>query len=164
MIGETPPRSAKPAALVGNVLIAVQPCDLLPAATGEGFSKRLFGRLVATAGAGEYRNWRNPLCQIVRGSSLNSEHCAGTREALPRNPAKSLIRRHRHDQAAAIGKTIEPACRWLRAAGIDIDDIGGIERHLRAVAFNHRDICIGRQAGSGARGEAPIIFDSRYPP
>ena len=136
----------------------------MPAATGKGFGKCSFGYLVTAAGAGEYRNWRNPLGKIVRSSSLNSEHCAGTRHALRRNAAKSLIRRHRHDQAAAIGKAIEPACCWPRAAGIDIDDIGGIERHLCAVAFNHRDIRIGRQAGSGARGEASIIFDSGYPP
>src|SRR5207237_1859928 len=134
VIGQAPPRSAKAAALVGNVLCPVQPCDLLPAATGKGFSKCSFGYLVAATGAGEYRNWRNPLGQVVRSSSLNSEHRARTRQALRRNAAESLIRRHRHDQAAGIGKAIEPACRWLGASGIDIDDIGGIERHVRAVA------------------------------
>src|SRR5205085_9789512 len=143
MIGEAPPWSAKPTALVRNVLVPVKPCDLLPAATGKGFGECAFGYLVAAAGAGEYLNWRNPLCQIVRSSSLNSEHRAGIRQALRRNAAKSLIRRHRHDQTAAIGKAIEPECRWPRAAGIDIDDIGDIRmasacRRLRSLRHSHR--------------------------
>ena len=41
-IGEAPSRSAKPATLVGNVLVSIQSCDLLPAATGKGFGKRAF--------------------------------------------------------------------------------------------------------------------------
>ncbi len=42
MIGEAPARSAQPAALVGDVLVSIQSCDLLPAAMGKGFRQRPF--------------------------------------------------------------------------------------------------------------------------
>ena len=60
-IGETPPRSAKPATVVGNLLIAIQASDLLPATFREGFGERALGRLVTVSGAEKDRNRRNPV-------------------------------------------------------------------------------------------------------
>src|ERR1700681_445954 len=126
--GEAPSGSADPAALLGNVFVAVQARDLLPASFGKRFGQRAFGCLVAVSGAGKDRNPRNPSRQIVMTAPLDSKYRAGTRHSLDRLCPKTLIRRHRQDQAPAIGETIEPVLGRPRAAGIDVDDIGLIER------------------------------------
>src|SRR5579871_4945197 len=59
--GETPPRSANPATLLGNVLIAIEARDLLPASLGEGFGQRTLGCLVAVSSTGKDRSPRNPI-------------------------------------------------------------------------------------------------------
>ena len=53
ILGEAPPRSAKPAALLSNVLVSIQSRDLLPAAMREGFGQRSFGHLVAASAQGK---------------------------------------------------------------------------------------------------------------
>src|SRR6476661_8872215 len=60
-VGETPPQSADPATLLGNLLIAIEARDLLPASLGEGLAQRSLGHLVAASGAGKDRNPRNPI-------------------------------------------------------------------------------------------------------
>ncbi len=59
-VGKTPSRSANPATLLGNLLIAIEARDLLPASLGEGVGQRALGHLVAVSGAGKDRNSRNP--------------------------------------------------------------------------------------------------------
>ena len=57
----------------------------------------------------------NPLRQISRLSlNRNRTGIAMRTGAMAQIP----IRRHRHDQAAAIGKAVEPACRRRRADGV----------------------------------------------
>src|SRR6266849_2916171 len=114
-VGEIPSRSAKPATLVGNLLIAVEARDLLPAALGEGFGQRAFRDLVTASGAWKDRNRRNPVRQIIPGPTLDAKHRAGTRHSLHRLCTKALVRRHRQDQAPDIGEAVEPAFGRPRA-------------------------------------------------
>src|SRR5216684_2298961 len=46
--GEAPSRSAHPATLLGNLLIAIEACDLLPASLGEGFRMEQSGGKAGT--------------------------------------------------------------------------------------------------------------------
>ena len=157
-VGEAPSRSAKPATLVGNLLIAVEPRHLLPAALGEGFGQRAFRYLVTASGAGKDRNRRNPVRQIIPGPTLDAKHRAGLRHSLQRLRTKALVRRHRQDQAPAIGEAVEPAFGWPGAAGVDVNDIGFIERNQRAVAFDDFDVWVACEIGFGARSELGFIF------
>jgi hypothetical protein len=60
-VGETPPRSANPATLFGNRLIAIEARDLIPASPGKGLGQRALGHLVAASGTGKDCNRRNPV-------------------------------------------------------------------------------------------------------
>src|SRR5882672_6695762 len=157
-VGETPPRSAKPAALLGNVLISIQPGDLLPLSFREGIGQRTFRLFVTTAFARKDRNRRNPLCEIIASSALDQKHRACPGHAFRRSAAKALPRCHRENQSPAICETIKPALGWSRAAGIDIDDVSLVERHRSAVALHDIDICKGREMGLGPRSQLAIIF------
>src|SRR5712664_3165339 len=157
-VGKAPSRSANPATLLCNLLVAIEPRHLLPAALGEGFGQRAFRDLVTASGAGKDRNRRNPVRQIILGATLDAEHRAGLRHSLQRLRTKALVRRHRQDQAPAIGKAIEPAFGRPRATGIDVDDIGFIEPNQRAVAFDDFDVWVACEIGFGARGEFGFIF------
>jgi hypothetical protein len=161
--GEAPSRSADPAAFFGNVFVAIEPRDLLPASFGKRFGQRAFGCLVAASGAGKDRHGRNPSRKIVKTAPLDPKHRAGTRHLLPRFCPKTLVRRHRQDQASAVGETIEPVLGRPRAAGIDVDDIGLIERHRSAVAFDDFDVWVAGEIGFGARGEFGFVFYSGNP-
>src|SRR6202171_6667429 len=99
-VGETPSRSANPATLLCNLLIAIEPRHFLPAALGEGFGQRAFRRLVTASGAWKDRNRRNPVRQIIPGPALDAKHRAGLRHSLQRLRTKALVRRHRQDQGA----------------------------------------------------------------
>src|SRR6266436_7668715 len=59
-VGEAPFRSTKPAAFLGNLLAAIEACNLLPATLREGRGQRTLRRLVAASGARKDRNRRNP--------------------------------------------------------------------------------------------------------
>ena len=143
---------------VGDLPMAIETRDLLPASLGEGLGQRPLGRLVAASGAGKDRNRRNPARDIILTAPLDSKHRAGTREPFRRHGAKALVRRHRQDQASAIGEAVEPAFGRPRAAGIDVNDIGFIERNQRAFAFDDFDIGVAREIGFGARGEFGFLF------
>jgi hypothetical protein len=52
-VGEASSRSANPATLVGNLLIAIEARDLLPASLGERFGQRTLGHLVAVSAQGK---------------------------------------------------------------------------------------------------------------
>src|SRR5258706_6488508 len=141
-IGEAPTRSADPATLFRNLLIAIQARDLLPASFCKSFGQRAFRHLVAASGAWKDRHGRNPSRKIVATAPLDPEHRAGTRHSLQRLCAKTLIRCHRQDQATAIGEAIEPVLGRPPAAGIDVDDVGCIARNQSAVALDDLDVLI----------------------
>src|ERR1700730_16979921 len=90
-ISEAPSRAANPATLLCNLLIAIEPRDLLPAALGEGFGQRAFRRLVTASGAWKDRNRRNPLRQISPGPAPDAKHRAGLRHSLQRLRTKALV-------------------------------------------------------------------------
>jgi hypothetical protein len=161
--GEAPSGSADPAALFGNVFVAIQARDLLPASFGKSFGQRAFGCLVAVSGAGKDRHGRNPSRKIVMTAPLDPKHRAGTRHLLPRFCPKTLVRRHRQDQTPAISETIEPVLGRPRAAGIDVDDIGLIERNQSPVALDDFDVWVAGEIGFGARGEFGFVFYSGNP-
>jgi hypothetical protein len=96
-------------------------------------------------------------------ATLDSKDSAGARHSLRRNCPKALVGRHRQDQAPAIGEAIEPAFGRPRAAGIDVNDIGCIERNQRAVALDNFDAWVRREIGFGSRREFGIIFYSGKP-
>src|ERR1700682_5997364 len=117
--GEAPTGSADPAALLGNLFVAIQARDLLPASFGKRFGQRAFGCLVAASGAGKDRNRRNPSREIVKTAPLDPKHRAGTRHLLPRFCPKTLVRCHRQDQASAVGEKIEPGLGGPRGVGLE---------------------------------------------
>src|SRR5712664_1176927 len=162
-VGKAPSRSANPATLLGNLLIAIEPRHFLPAALGEGFGQRAFRRLVTASGAWKDRNRRNPVRQIIPGPTLDAKHRPGLRHSLQRLRTKTLVRRHRQVPAPAIGEGIEPAFGRPRAAGIDVNDIGFIERNQRAVAFDDFDVWVACEIGFGPRSEFGLIFYSGDP-
>src|SRR6266576_2955450 len=70
-IGETPSRSAKPATLRRNLLIAVEPRDPLPTSARERVCRRAFGNLITAAGTRKDRDRRNPAREIILTVALD---------------------------------------------------------------------------------------------
>src|SRR5438270_718864 len=64
-VGQTPFRSAKPATLLRNLLMAIEARDPVQSSLREGFGQRALGRRVAVSGARKDRHRRNPVRQIV---------------------------------------------------------------------------------------------------
>jgi hypothetical protein len=101
--------------------------------------------------------------KIIPTATLDAKDRTGTCHSLQRLCTKALVRRHRQDQTPAVGEAIEPAFSRPRAAGIDVNDIGLIERNQRAVALDDFDIWVCREIGLGPRGEFGLIFYSSNP-
>src|SRR5258708_1130101 len=94
-VGEAPSRSANPATFLGNLLIAIEPRDLLPAPFGEGFGQHAFRDLVTAPGAWKDRNRRNPVRQIISGPALDAKHRAGPLDLCQRPCGQTLVFWHK---------------------------------------------------------------------
>jgi hypothetical protein len=76
-----------------------------------------------------------------------------------RRHSECLVGRKRKDQAPAILQTVQPTVCGPCRAGADIDDIGGVERHDGAIAFDYRDLRTGGEVGASSRRELMFVFD-----
>src|SRR3981189_1945702 len=91
VVGKAPARSLNPATLLGDLLVAIEPCHALPASPSEGIGQRALRHLVTASGAGKDRNRRNPVGEIVVTATIDSKDSTRTRYSLRRGCTKALI-------------------------------------------------------------------------
>src|SRR5262249_55547292 len=105
-----------------------------PTPLRKGVGQQALGRFITASDTWKYSDWRDPFCEVVLSTALDPEHSTSARHPFRRPATEVLVRCQRQDQPAPIGKAIEPALDGLRAARIDIDDIGLVERDRSAIS------------------------------
>jgi len=140
---EAPLRGPQPAVPFRHFEAAAEPSDFLPASLREPLGEGRFRQRVACALAGEDRDRRNPPRDELTRPALDAEHRPAS---LDRNwgiaARKSSVRRQRQNEPAALRQPVEPNVDGSRRAGVDIDQIGSLERHDGAVPADDVDIGI----------------------
>jgi len=105
--GEAPLRPAQPAPLLGDLLIAIEPGDLLPAAFCKRFGQRAFGYFVTASGTGKdrHRRKRFPVC---RRASNKGSHFLWT---IRQSARSQLVRRglRNRTRRASRSERVEPS-------------------------------------------------------
>ena len=96
--------------------------------------------------------------------ALDPEHCAMPLDRPRRRSHKSLVRRQPQNKPTAIGKAIKPNVGWPRRSSIDVDDIGGVELHSRAIAVDTSDVALSFTVCCQLGGKGSIILNRGHPP
>src|SRR5215472_13156281 len=76
---------------------------------------------------------------------------------------KAPVRRQRQNEPPTLRQPVEPDVSGAGRAGVDIDDIGSVERHDRPVPADDLDIGTWRQVDTGTRRQLRIELDRRHP-
>src|SRR5215472_9161353 len=164
VVGQGPTGSAQPAALFRQLVATVEPCYALGTTLFKGGLERCRRRLVTSALAPKDGNTGDTRCQEFLAAALDPEHRAMPLDRPRRKSCKPLVRRQRQNEPTAIGKAIEPNVGWPRRSGIDVDDIGSVELHPRAIAVDTSDVSLSFAVCRQLGGKGGIIFDRGYPP
>src|SRR5207302_3277912 len=143
-IGQAPARSAHPAIFFRHIVPPIEPPHLTHPACLERGIERGLGCLIAHAFARKDRDGRDALGRILVAVPRDAKDCPAAFERYSRVASEALVRGQRENEPTAFGEAIEPGIGRPGGAGVDQDDVGRLERDLRAVALNDTNVSLCR--------------------